>query len=178
MNRMLQIVLIAIILSTSNSLSAQAITGEVINLPGYAFKYSAETSASKSTVWKLWIDVENWNAFDTALEYSYLEEGTTFGEGARGYLNAEGAPGVSFEIVDFSDKQSFTVQLNIPLYQVIQQRRYFELDNNGKTIFTHEVKFSGGLSPLVYLFLQRIYKKETQLVVEQLKCLAERQQLE
>lgn len=173
MNRTLQIILVAIVLSTSASLLAQAVTGEIINLPGYSFKYSVETSASRSTIWRLWTEVENWKAFDTALEYSYLEEGTEFGEGARGYLNAEGAPEVSFEIVDYSENKSFTVQLNIPLYQTIQQLRYFELDSNGKTIFTHEVNFAGGLSPVVYLFLQKIYKRETQLVVEQLKLLAE-----
>lgn len=167
-----------VILSSSASLSAQTVTGEIINLPGYAFKYSAQTSASKSTLWRLWTDVENWKAFDTALEYSYLEENTAFREGAKGYLKAESAPRVSFEILQLNDQQSFSVQLNIPLYQTIQQQRYFESDNNGETIFTHEVKFNGGLSPLVYVFLQRIYKRETQLVVEQLKSLAESQEAE
>ena len=156
-------------------LLAQAVTGEIVNLSGYAFKYSVRTSASKNTVWQLWTDVENWKTFDISLEYSDLEKNALFGEGAKGFLKAEGVPRVSFEIHDVIDQQSFAVHLNIPLYQSIEQFRYFEIDNTGNTTFTHEVKFKGGLSPLVYMFLQRIYKRETQLVVENIKTLAERQ---
>jgi len=43
-------------------------------LKGYRLKYSVETSASQSTIWRLWSDVKHWNKFDTLLEYSYLDE--------------------------------------------------------------------------------------------------------
>ena len=157
-------------------LQAQTLTDEIVDLPGLAFKYSTQTSASKATIWRLWTDVENWKQFDVALEYSNLQDDTIFAEGARGYLKADGAPRVSFEIEQLRQGESFTVNLRIPLYQAIKQQRYFELSETGSTVFTHEVKFSGGLSPLVYLFLQGIYKRETQCVVQRLKSLAEAEQ--
>ena len=154
-------------------LTAQVDTGEVIDLPGRSFKYSTTTSASKSTIWRLWTDVENWKKFDTLLEYSSLNEGIGFAEGAVGYLKAEGAPRTRFEIREVNEAESFLVQLKLPLYQVIDQRRYFEMNNTGGTTFTHEVSFRGGLSPIVYFLLRRIYKRETQSVVERLKLVAE-----
>lgn len=156
-------------------LQAQTLTDKIVELPGFAFKYSTQTSASKATIWRLWTDVENWKQFDVALEYAYLQDGTVFAEGAQGYLKADGAPRVGFEIEQLKQGESFTVNLRIPLYQAIKQQRYFEITETGSTLFTHEVKFSGGLSPLVYLFLQSIYKRETQSVVQRLKNLAEAQ---
>jgi len=157
-------------------LQAQTLTDEIIELPGFAFKYSTQTSASKATIWRLWTDVENWKQFDVVLEYSYLEDDANFAEDARGYLKADGAPRVGFEIQQLKPDESFTVNVEIPLYQAIKQQRYFEPSAIGTTVFTHEVRFSGGLSPLVYLLLQRNYKRETQDVVQRLKNLAEAKQ--
>ncbi len=165
--------MIAVLISVPISSLAQSQPGKIVDLPGFAFKYSVETSAAESTIWGLWTDVENWKDFDVLLEYSYLEQGAVFNEGAQGYLKAQGAPRVSFEIGEFMDRQSFAVKLKIPLFQTIQQRRYFETAAGGKTVFTHEIKFEGGLSPLVYLFLGRIYKRETQAVMENIRILAE-----
>jgi len=157
-------------------LQAQTLTDEIIELPGFAFKYSTQTSASKAAIWRLWTDVENWKQFDVALEYSYLQDNAVFAEGVQGYLKADGAPRVGFEIEQLKQGESFAVNLEIPLYQAIKQQRYFEPSEIGSTVFTHEVRFSGGLSPLVYLFLQSLYKRETQSVVQRLKSLAEAQQ--
>lgn len=156
-------------------LQAQTLTDEIVDLPGFAFKYSTQTSASKEAIWRLWSDVEYWEKFDVALEYAYLQDSTAFAEGAQGYLKAEGAPRVGFTIEQLIQGESFTVNLRIPLYQAIKQQRYFEPSETGSTVFTHEVIFSGGLSPLVYLFLQGNYKRETQSVVQRLKSLAEAQ---
>ena len=128
---------------------AELDSDEVIDLPGLSFKYSIETSAQESTIWRLWTDVKNWKKFDTLLEYSYLDEGITFGEGAIGYLKAEGAPRTTFEIINVNGTESFTVHLRLPLYQTINQHRYFENNNSGGTTFTHEVSFKGALSPLL-----------------------------
>ena len=165
--------LTAVALLLPSLLNSQTEIGEVINLPGRAFKYSTTTSASKPTIWRLWTDVENWKKFDTLLEYSSLVESVSFGESAVGFLKAEGAPRTRFEIRNVIEGESFLVHLFLPLYQSIDQQRYFEANNTGGTTFTHEVTFKGGLSPIVYLLLSRIYKRETQLVVERLKVVAE-----
>jgi hypothetical protein len=88
---------------------------------------------------------------------------------------ADEAPRVSFEIEPLKPAESFTVNLRTPFYQAIKQQRYFESSETGSTVFTHEVKFSGGLSLLVYLFLQSNYKRETQSIVQRLKSLAKAQ---
>ncbi len=170
----IQSLFIAVLVSLPLPLLAQTRLGEIVELPGFAFKYSVATSASAATIWQLWIDIENWKEFDALLEYSNLESAVEFGEGAKGYLKAEGAPRVGFEIRDLVEHQSFSVHLQIPLFQSIEQQRYFDSNVNGMTVFSHEVRFSGGLSPLLYLLLNRIYKRETAAVVNRIKMLAER----
>ena len=154
-------------------LSAQIDAGEVTDLAGFAFKYSVATSARKSTIWRLWTDVENWKKFDTSLEYSFLADGMSFAEGAVGYLKAEGAPRTKFEILNVNEGESFIVRLRLPLYQTIDQQRYFEVSTAGEITFTHEVNFRGVLSPIVWVLLRGIYKRETRSVVERLKAIAE-----
>lgn len=154
-------------------LSAQTEIGAIINLPGLAFKYSVETSAGKDTVWRLWSDVDGWKRFDTALEFSRLSDGDSFGEGASGYLKAKGAPRTRFEILRVNEGVSFLVRLQLPLHHTIDQQRYFAVSDSGATVITHEVSFNGLLSPVIYAVLSRIYKKETRQVVDRLKLLAE-----
>lgn len=177
MNKVIFPLLSLAIFSAPARLSAQLDTAEVVDLPGFSFKYSTETSASKSTIWRLWTDVDNWKKFDTSLEYSYLVEDSDreagFAEGAVGYLKAEGAPRTRFKIVNVDTPDSFVVRLYLPLYQTIDQQRYFEVNVSGGTTFTHEINFKGALSPIFYTLLSRIYKKETRLVVERLKAVAE-----
>ncbi|MBL4821371.1 MAG: hypothetical protein JKY98_10350 [Gammaproteobacteria bacterium] len=154
---------------------SQTVTGEIVELPGYSFKYSLETSARRSTIWQLWSDVENWKKFDTLLEYSYLDDDTSFVTGATGVLNAEGAPEVKFEIMNVIEPESFTVRLHLPLYQTIDQQRYFEVSDSGVATFSHEISFKGGLKSIMCFLLCGTYKKETQRVMERLKVLAEAQ---
>lgn len=167
-------ILLSVALALSPVLpAAPQISGEIVDLPGFSFKYSLATHARKSTIWQLWTDVENWDKFDTLLEYSYLENNAPIGEGSIGYLNAEGAPRIRFEISQYNENQSFIISQKLPLYQRIDLQRYFEAGENGTTVFTHEVNFRGTLSALVCMFLCGTFKKETQLVMERLKLLAE-----
>ncbi|MBL4850794.1 MAG: hypothetical protein JKY90_00710 [Gammaproteobacteria bacterium] len=145
----------------------------VIELPNYSLKYSVETSAKKSTIWKLWSDVENWKKFDTILEYSYLVDNAEFKTGSIGYLNAKGAPKTKFILTEVNDGISFTESLKIPLYQTIDLQRYFEINNKGTTTFTHEVNFKGSLKSIMYFLLSGTFKSELIHVMENLKKVAE-----
>ncbi|MDT8397187.1 MAG: hypothetical protein RQ899_01055 [Pseudomonadales bacterium] len=168
---------IAIIIGFSPALSfAQENGAGVIELPGYSLKYSVQTSAGKSTIWRLWRDVENWKKFDTRLEYSYLDEGKNFQSGATGYIKATGAPKTRFEIVNLEEQVSFIERLHLPFHQTIDMQRYFEVDEQGTTTFSHEINFTGALSPVLYLFLCGTFKKELVLVMTHLKALAESQE--
>ena len=152
---------------------AQERLGTIVKLPGFSFKYSLETTASQSRIWSLWSDVENWNKFDTLLEYSYLVEGASFETGAIGYLKASGAPRTKFELIEVDQQSAFVERLKLPLYQAIDLQRYFEPGVNGVTTFTHEVNFKGVLSPLLYALLGGTFKRELRAVMDRLKTVAE-----
>ncbi len=147
-------------------------------LPHCSFKLSVHTSASKNTIWRLWSDVENWKEFDTELRYSYLVGDSKFSAGAIGYLKANGAPKTKFVLTEFEELESFTESLRIPLFQVIELKRYFEADSNGGTTFTHEVVFKGGLKFIMYSLLAGKFKRELVNVMENLKEVAEREELQ
>ena len=142
-------------------------------LPNYSFKYSAATKASKEDIWKLWSDVENWKKFDERIEYSRLKEGHDFSVGAQGYLKGKNAPKTAFELIEVHPNVSFKQRLKLPLYQTIELQRYFEESPDGQTIFTHEVNFKGRLKPLTYLLLCSAFKKDLELVIDQIQSIAD-----
>ena len=170
----LVILLALAIIILSIFLSIRANSSEVVELPNCSLKYSVETTASKSTIWKLWTDVENWKQFDTILEYSYLVDDAYFELGAIGYINANGAPKTKFEIVELKEPESFTLSLKLPLWQTMELQRYYEENEFGYTTFTHEVNFKGGLRHIYYALLASTFKKELINVMENLKEIAER----
>ena len=162
------LLLVTFITSTSRA-------NEIIDLPNYSFKYSAQTTASKSDIWAIWTDVENWKKFDERLLYSYLENEQPFTVGATGYLKGKGAPSrTKFELAKVNAPHSFTETLKLPFYQSIELQRYFEKDQNGQTVFTHQVNFKGRLAPITYALLCGAFKKDLKLVVRKLKDLAEK----
>lgn len=142
-------------------------------LTAYRLKYSVETIAQKSTIWRLWSDVERWKAFDTLLEYSRLDQGQVFELGATGVIKAEGASETRFKLTEVTHGVSFTETLFVPLFQNIELKRYFEKSTNGKTIFTHEVVFKGRLRFLIYAAAANSFKRELPLVMRRLKDVAE-----
>lgn len=160
-------------------LSAKDVSVEdVERLPNYSFKLSVATSASKSTIWRLWSDVENWKTYDTILQYSHLIDGAEFAVGAQGYVKAKGAPKTKFELIEVCAPDHFVERLKIPLYQAIELRRYFENDAAGKIVFTHEVNFRGSLRWLAHALLGNNFRHETVRVMTRLRDLAERQEMQ
>lgn len=166
--------LFKILLVCSVSCFSYSVFGnEVIKLPNYSMKMSMETTASKATIWRLWEDVENWKQFDERLEYSYLLGEKNFEEGAIGYLKGKGAPKTRFVLTQVTTGVSFVEVLKLPLGQTIHLQRYFEISDNNKTIFTHEVNFKGRLKPLYYWLLAGEFKKDLKKVMLKMKLLAE-----
>lgn len=157
-------------------LSMNTYAAEVIELPNCSLKLSVETSAKKSTIWRLWSDVENWKKFDTILEYSFLTDNAEFKRGAIGYLKAKGAPKTKFVLIEVNESVSFIESLKVPLWQSIDLQRYFEVNENGTTIFTHEVNFKGGLRHIYYALLSGTFKKELKHVMTNLKEVAEEEE--
>ncbi len=145
----------------------------IVDLPNYSFKGSITTTASKERVWKHWTDVVNWKQFDVRYQYSYLDEGTKFGENAKGYVKGKGAPKTRFEIINHNPEDSFVISLKLPLYQRVELQRYFEVNEKGETLITHEVNFKGALKWLYYPILCGPFKKDLVHVLETLKQIAE-----
>ena len=158
--------------------ASQPAVQDVERLPNYSFKLSVATSANKATIWRLWSDVENWNTYDTILQYSYLLDDANFVAGAEGFVKAKGAPKTKFELIEVQAPLGFVERLKIPLYQAIELRRYFEPDAQGKTVFTHEVNFRGSLRWLAHALLGNNFRHETVRVMTRLRDLAERQERE
>ena len=161
-------------LGTIQNAKAQDVAVDKVQiLDGYRLKFSLDTNAQKSTIWRLWSDVENWKKFDTLLEYSQLDDGHEFELGATGVIKAEGARKTRFKLTEFREGKSFTETLYVPLYQQIELKRYFEQSEQGGTRFSHEVVFKGRLRWLIYLAAAGTFKKELPLVMGRLKDLAE-----
>jgi len=152
--------LLSLCFYTLPALAADSDEPEVQVLGGYRLKYSVKTSADKSTIWRLWSDVEHWKKFDTLLEYSYLDDGYEFEQGATGVIKADGASKTRFKLTEVVDGVSFVEKLHVPLYQSIELKRYFEESEQGATIFTHEVVFKGRLRFLIYAVAASTFKSE------------------
>ena len=172
MKNKLRTFIMALALSIATLGSANA--NNVKKLPNHALKYSVETTATKDTIWHLWTDVDNWKAFDTLLEYSYLNDENKFKLGATGYLKAKGGLKTKFEVTAFDEDKSFILSLKLPLLQAIELERRFE-DTPNTTTLTHQVNFKGGLKLLTYAALGKTFEKELTLVMGRLKALAESQ---
>jgi len=178
MKKMLKLVLVLVISASIMPFTAQARDDDVVVLLHCSLKLSVTTTAQKSTIWRLWSDVENWKKFDTILEYSYLVDNAKFEQGAVGYLNARGAPKTKFVLVKMDPSVSFTESLKLPLFQTVELQRYFEANESGDTTFTHEVNFKGGLRFLMYALLARKFRSELVKVMGNLKDVAESEELE
>ena len=172
LNNIICVILLYVLLLTAGH------AAKIVNLPGYAFKYSLETSASKATIWRLWEDVENWKKYDTILQYSYLQDNAEFEAGAIGYVKAKGAPKTRFELIEVNKPTSFVESLKLPLFNSLLLKRYFEVNDSGKTTFTHEIEFKGPLRWLTHALIGSTFKKETPLVMGRLKDIAEMEEQE
>ncbi len=153
-----------------------AFAGHVVDLPGYAFKYSATTKASKVRLWKVWSDIPGWALFDERLKYSKITGDGAFKDGAKGFLKGKGAPRTAFTIVDVKDGVSFTQRLHLPLYQKIDLKRYYTVHDDGTLTFTHEVEFKGSFRGLYFALLSKAFKKDLVQVVDALKLHVEQKQ--
>ena len=150
---------------------------EIVQINACTYRLTLVTTASQHTIWKLWEDVDNWKDYDTILEYSYLEDNAQFAVGATGYVKADGAPKTKFEIIQVDPGNSFIESLKLPLWSTLELKRYVSKNQDGKTIFTHEVEFKGFMKHAYYLLLAKTFKKELYLVMGRMRALAESREL-
>jgi len=134
------------------------------------FWYSAETTASPQKIWQVWTDVPNWAAWDSGLKSAKMDG--LFKINAKGKITSLENRDSNFKIVEFEDGVSYTFKSQLPLAS-LYVKRYLKTEQN-KTIFTHEVWFSG---PLGGLFAKQFGPKfRTMLpeVLNKIKKIAEK----
>ena len=150
---------------------------EIVQIDACTYRLTLSTKAKPETIWKLWEDVNNWKDYDTILQYSYLKDEAEFAVGAIGYVKAEGAPKTKFEIIQVDSGNSFIESLKLPLWSILELKRYVSQNSDGDTIFTHEVEFKGWMKRAYYLLLAKTFKKELHLVMGRMRDLAEMRDL-
>lgn len=103
------------------------------------FWYKLETEASPEQIWAIWTDVSNWKAWDDGLTDASIEGVLELG--ARGIIISLEGRRSQFTITEFEKGNSYTFRSKLPL-GALHVRRYLS-EKGGKTVFTHEVWFSG-----------------------------------
>lgn len=103
------------------------------------FWYSMETTVAPEKIWHIWTDVPNWKQWDTGLQSAEISG--DFALNATGIITSLEGRKSKFRIVAFEEGKSYTFKTRLPL-GALYVKRYLET-KNGKTVFIHDVRFSG-----------------------------------
>jgi len=79
----------------------------------WKFEYFIETTASPSDIWKIWVDVENWNKWISSVEHSTLDG--NFENGTFGTTKGTNGPKSKFCLKDVVENKSFRFKTKLPL---------------------------------------------------------------
>jgi len=108
----------------------------------WAMEVNRRTSATKEQIWNHWSDVDNWNTWDSTVEYSELYG--DFREGTKGMNKPIGAPKYEFIITNCKTFESFTNRSYLPLCKVDFTVTLVETHNG--LLITQRVEMTGFLS--------------------------------
>ena len=133
------------------------------------FWYSLETSASPEIIWAIWTDVSNWKNWDTGLKDASMKE--EFQLHSKGIIISLEDRKSKFKVVEFIDGQSYTIKTKLPLGSLYVKR--FLTQENGKTMFTHEVWFKGLTKGIFAKAFGAKFRKLLPDVLRNIKTIAE-----
>ena len=133
------------------------------------FSHTVKTLAFPEKIWSIWIDVENWSAWDTELSDSNLAG--AFILGAKGKLKPKNGRVSQFTVSQLNPGQSYTISIGLPLCK-LNVYRYLS-DRPDGLYFTHEVSFTGLLSFIFGLLLGRKFRAVLPEVMGNLQQIAE-----
>lgn len=131
---------------------------------------SCQTTATKDQIWKLWVDVPNWNVWDREVETSEL-----FGQfqtGTKGILKPVGGPKTKFKMTECTQLKSFTDRSFLPLCKIDFIHTITET-KDGLEI-THKVVMTGLMTFLFSKVIGNKIKIGLPVAVEKLIELAEK----
>lgn len=132
------------------------------------FSHTVATTASPEAVWGVWTDVPNWKQWDDGLREASIEG--AFRLGATGRLVPDKGPKAKFKVTAFEAGKSYTFQTRIPFGWLVITRR-LEVEA-GKTLFTHEVQFTGLFGKAFGNSMGKRYRSMLPGVMEKINTLA------
>ena len=126
-----------------------------------------ETNSKKEDIWVLWTDVNNWNKWNTGIEYSYLNgklDKDTWGSlKTSGRMNALY---LFFQIKDCIQNKLFIIKIKLILCTIEIGHELRDEDNKNR--IRHYMKIYG---PLTFIYKKKIGKLFTQELQKSMKKL-------
>ena len=122
----------------------------------WTFEYYIETKATASDIWKILVDVENWNKWINSIEYSTLDG--KFENGTIGTIKDVKGSKSTFRLKNVVVNKSFIIQQKIPLctFEGVHEI----IDENGSLKIKLGINMHG---PLTFIF-KRMTGKETESI--------------
>ena len=134
------------------------------------FSHAITTTARPETIWSIWTDVSNWHTWDDGLKTAELDG--PFAIDTHGRLIPDKGPKSKFVITDLVPGQSYTFRTKLPLGSLYVKR--FLTEQNGQTVFTHEVWFTGLTKGIFGRALGRNYRTILPTVMQKINAIAEK----
>ena len=98
--------------------------------------YTATAKANLHDIWSIWVDVNNWNKWDSGIEHSEIKQ--SFKEGAVFSLMPQGAEPIEVTLKTVTAGEEFSDEAVLP-FGII--RNFHRIEKNGEQIhLTHEVR--------------------------------------
>ncbi|MDX1957477.1 MAG: polyketide cyclase/dehydrase and lipid transport [Leptospiraceae bacterium] len=130
---------------------------------------SLETKANKEEIWALWADVENWNTWDSEIEYSKLEG--NFQKDTFGILKPKDGPKTRFQVTGLEYLKGFSDSTKLPLCTLDFFHSITEKENG--LVVTHRVEIRGALTFLFSRVIGKNIEKGLPIAVQKLISIAE-----
>ncbi|GIB53803.1 hypothetical protein VCSRO187_3627 [Vibrio cholerae] len=129
------------------------------------FENSILVKASRSQVYQLYRDVENWKEWDQEVKASKIS--SEFQEGCSGFLTPSKGPTAKIKIVKVCQDVSFTVVSKLPFCCMCFEHEL--IDEGNLTRVIHRVLFSGKLRFLFGFLIGNQIKKGLPQTLQGLK---------
>ncbi len=126
--------------------------------PPIRFACTETTHVAPNQVWELWTDLTTWPTWDSGLKKAQLNS-TSLGLGSKGTLIPDRGPKARFAFTEWEEGKQYAFSTQLPLAKLVV-KRYWRVDD-GQTLFTHEVSFTG---PLKKFWAKRLGKRYEQML--------------
>ena len=112
-------------------------------------KHTMDTHATREDIWNIWQDVEKWNTWDHAVEYSSIQG--AFKGGTKGTWKIKSEPVFSFDLTRVEYLKTFVLEVKLFLARIVCS--HYLTQEAGKTRVTHQVEIKG---PLAFFYAYHV----------------------